>query len=220
MTDFDAYSLSSGLLDDFDGTVSEAWFATDAAYNDGSTVLLILDLATDDPDRPQETLKLSTGTGWVIEDSGRRIVAESGKNRSFNKSSVIGGFLQAALEAGAGETMRARGIPMEAATWQGLKFHFNRVDVVGFDGEKKERLLPTGFLGADGGAVAGGAAPAAQGSSDEVSPALRAQLTVAAKKAEDQSAFIDAAFQIDGVVDSAAAVALVTSDEFYNQARG
>jgi len=37
---YDAYELSSGLIDDFDGTITEAYFGTDAAYNDGDTVLL------------------------------------------------------------------------------------------------------------------------------------------------------------------------------------
>ena len=37
----------------------------------------------------------------------------------------------AALRAGAGDAMRSKGIPMEAATWQGLTFYWERVEIKG-----------------------------------------------------------------------------------------
>lgn len=215
VTDYDPYALSSGLLDDFDGAITEAYFGTDAAYNNGDTVLLILELATDDADKPQETLKLSTGTGWVIENNGKNIVSENGKPRAFNKNSRIGMVLAAALTSGAAETMRGRGTPMEAATWQGLSFHWNRTNITGFDGESREVLLPTKFNGEGNTTTASGSS-----TTTGLSDALRAQLTAAAAKAADHSEFIDAAFNIDGVMGNTEATELVVDPAFFNSVKG
>lgn len=218
-TEYDPYSLSSGLIDDFDATISEAYFGYDEKYNDGSTVLLILECTTDDLDRPTETLKLSTGTGWVIENQGRNIVSENGKPRSFNKNSVVGGFLASALNVGAGELMRSKGTPMEAATWRGLSFHFNRVMVAGFDGSEKERLLPTAFIG--GGAVPAStntAAPTA--STAEVSAATRGKLTALVRSTADRDAFMDSAFNTPEFANDQAAIELILDEGFYAEARG
>lgn len=217
-TTHDPYSLSSGLIDDFDGTVTEAYFSTDAAYNDGGTVLLILELATDDLDRPTETLKLSTGTGWAIEDQGRRIVSESGKPRSFNKSSIVGGFLGAALGCGAGDVMRAKGNPMEAATWQGLSFHLNRVMVKGYDGTEKERLLPTAFIG--GGAVPASTNTTTPASTGEVSAATKGKLTALVRSTADRDAFMDSAFNTPEFANDQAAIELILDEGFYAEAKG
>lgn len=215
----DPYALSSGLIDDFDGTVSEAYFGTDAAYNNGDTVLLVLELSTDDPDHPQETVKLSTGTGWTIEGQGASIVSESGKARSFNKNSRVGQVIAAALNIGAGDAMRAKGTPMEASTWAGLSFHWNRVELVGFNGETKEALLPTAFLGDEGGTQTTTTAAAAP-ATGEVDAATRAKLIMLAKSSADHGAFVDAALVMDGIAANAAAVDLIVDEAFFTSAKG
>jgi hypothetical protein len=208
-TTTDPYALSSGLIDDFDGEITEAYFGTDANYNSGDSVLLILELKTNVEDKPSETLKLSCGSGWAIENGGRNIVKEQGKAQ-FNKNSRVGLVLGAAIQAGALDVMKAKGSPLEAATWQGLAFHWERVDVKGFDGETKQVLLPTRFLG---GATAAKEEPA-------LSPALQAKLLVLAKNSADFGAFVDAALEVDGVTGSAEAIALVTDEGFFNSAKG
>lgn len=206
-TEHDPYALSTGLIDDFDGTITEAYFGTDAAYNDGDTILLILEISTDDPDRPSITEKLSTGTGWVIENSGANIVSENGKPRKFNQNSRVGMVLAAALAAGAGDIMRGKGTPMDAATWTGLAFHWDRVKIKGFNGEEKEVLLPTSVLGE----VGSSSAPASTG----VDPATRAKLTVLAKKSADYGTFVEAALEMDGIAANSDAVDLVVDEAFF-----
>lgn len=220
-TTYDPYALSSGLLDDFTGEITEAYFGTDAAYNSGDTVLLILELATDNPDTPTITEKLSCGTGWVIENQGASVASENGRNRNFNKNSRVGLFLAHAAEAGALDTLRGRGTPMEAKTFQGLTFHWNRKPITGYDGQVKDVLLPSEFLHDGKAAVSSngngnGSAPAESG----VSAALLAKLKAAAKKAADHSEFIDAGFAIDGVTGNAEAEALVVDEAFYTEHHG
>lgn len=214
-TEYDPYAVSSGLADDFDAYISGSIYGTDAAYNGGDTVLLILDLDTDDADWPQVTEKLSTGTGWEIVDGGMTIKSENGKDRNFNKNSRAGMFLTAALAAGAGDELRKRGTPFQAATFEGLGFHWNRVKVKGFDGEEKEILTPTKFLGVKGGAAA--STPAANSGGDVKTKAL---LKAAAKKADTHAEFIDAAFAIDGVVGNAELEALVIDEAQYVELKG
>jgi len=212
---YDAYELSSGLIDDFDGTITEAYFGTDAAYNDGDTVLLILEISTDDPDRPSITEKLSTGTGWVIENQGANLVSENGKPRKFNKNSRVGLVLAAALQAGAGDIMRSKGSPMDAATWTGLGFHWDRKSIEGFNGEKKDVLLPTAVLGDS--ATTSSAPVVASGGVDA---GTRAKLTVLAKKSDSYDAFVEAALEMDGVAANSDAVDLVVDEAFYAAANG
>lgn len=210
--DFDpTRDFSSGLIDDFDGTITDAYFGTDSAYNDGQSVLLILDVATDDPDTPQITEKLSVGTGWNIVDGGAAIEHDKGKE-VFNKSTRLFGFVKAAHDAGARFTLPSL---RQAATYKGLGFHWLRQKVEGFNGESKEVLLPSALLAGAAAAPAAAASP----SSEVVSPALVAKLKVAAKAAADWSEFIDKAYAIDGVAGNAGAEAMVTDEDTFNALR-
>ena len=227
-TELDPYGLSSGLPDDFIGEITDAVFSTDAAYNNGDTVLFCPDLKTDLDDRPLVSEKISTGTGWEILDGGARIVAESGKARQFNRSSKMGLLIQHAIEAGAGDVLRGRGLPTDVSTWIGLTFKWVRKPIKGFNDEVKDVLLPSEFLGVKGEASTNGSAPAASngnGAAPAVSTAdipakVLAKLTAAAKKAGTHDEFMEAAFDIDGVDDNAAAVALVSDEAQYVALKG
>lgn len=216
MTEYDAYSLSSGLPSDFDFNITEAAFVTDSRYNDGNTVLLKLEGTTDHPDAATYDMLLSCGTGWEIVGRGEAIQSENGKARNFNKNSGMGLFLDRAIKAGALDTLRKRGVPQTAATWAGLGFHMDLEEIDRGDYGKKDVLLPTAFLG-EGGA----AAPAGKGTptTDDagVPKAVIAKLKSAAKKAADYAEFVDAAFAIDEVNANPEAAALAADEEFYNQ---
>jgi hypothetical protein len=216
----DPYALSTGLPDDFSGTITEAYFAADTGFTqDGSAVTVLqLSVATGLPDNPVETLKVSCGSGWEIEDQGGRVVRVGTEKQQFNQSSNMGILIAHAIKAGALDTMRSRGVPQEAKTWEGLTFHWNRLTLPGRDGtESKPKLLPTKFLGVNGGTST--PAPAAAADS-AVSPLILAKLKKAARDSASYDEFMVAGFEIEGIDDNQAAIDLITSEAFYSENHG
>lgn len=227
-TEHDPYQTTLGLIDDFDGEIAGAWFGTDPGYNGGQSILLTLDINTDNPDQPQITEKVSVGSGWEVEDQGAAITKSSGRV-AFNRSSKAGLWLDHALAAGAGDTMKAKGTPMQASTWEGLKFHFERKPITGFNGEVKDVLLPVTFLGGESGS--GSAKASSNGASNgngsaavdtpaDLDKKTLALLKGAAKKSETHADFIDAAFKIDGVDGNAAAESVVLDEDQFLALKG
>lgn len=231
--EFDPFTPETGLIDDFDFAVDSAWFTTDAAYNDGETLLLKLNGPTDNPDQPETTLQYSCGNGWEASDGGKVAVREDGKKRRFNQSSGIWKLVEAAMNAGAGDVLRSRGTPMEASMWSGLRFHMKRVEQ-GEGQYKTTRPLPVQFLGvvgegqaSAGGAqaagVGAGAAPAASSASANgagMSKVLEAKLKKLARDSATHEDFIVAAFEMDGVDGNADAERAVVDEAFFNAAKG
>lgn len=224
--DFDPFSPETGLIDDFDATVTSAFFTTDAAYNDGETLLLKLECETDNPETPETILQYSTGNGWEAADNGKKAVREDGKRRRFNQQSGIWKLVEAAMNAGAGDALRSRGTPMEASMWVGLKFHIKRVEM-GEGQYKTTRPLPVSFLGvvgegANGSAPAApapaGADPASNGAG--LSKVLEAKLKKLARDSASHEDFIAAAFDLDGVDGNADAERAVVDEAFFNAAKG
>ncbi len=218
MTDtaVDPYGLSTGLLSDFSGRITEAYFGystgnyTDADGN--PVIVLTLEIDTDNPDKPHITENFSVGANWAIEDGGKKLVRERGKNQ-FSDTSRAGELLAYALKSGAGDVMKKKGIPMEAATWQGLSFYWERVDITGRDGTVKQRLLPTKFEGGVDTSTASG--PAATPTSN-VDGATLAKLIGIAQTSADHDTFLDRAFtEIDSLGSNQAAVELVASGTFF-----
>lgn len=240
---FDPWQFTSGLPDDFDGYVTDAVFGFNPQYMDGTRLVLMLTVLSDDDDIGEEPLMYPAGSGWEVKDRGETAVREDGKEKGFNQSSGMGLLCAAAIEAGAGDVLKERGSPMQASIWKGLGFHWNRKSFdYGGDIGSKERLVPTAYLGVKGGggAAAGGgggaaAAPAASTASapaaadtpaatppasGEVTGKTRVALIRLAKQCDTHDLFMEKAYDMAEVADNPAAQALVdTPDALYNEAR-
>lgn len=241
--EYDPWATTSGLPDDIDITITDAYFGVNADYNNGETLVLTIEGTTDDDDLPEYSGFYPCGNGWETTDKGKTASREDGKRKGFNKTSGYGLFFTHALEAGAEDVLKARGTPFEAEVWKGLTFHFKRLkhDYKGDIGEV-ERLLPVEFKGEAG---KGGAKPSAKASGKpapkEVEPEgeadtttstsngagegltvpMKAKLKMLAKKCDTHDAFIEAAYSdeslgIDG--NTAAEEAVMDPDGIYAEA--
>ncbi len=135
---------SSGLPDDFDFTIAKAEFGFDAGYQNGEQLLLIItSQELNDQGEPHTNFYSLGGAGlWDTHDGGRTAVSGSNPPASgFNKASSYWKFIEAALEAGA--PVQDRGTPDNAAIWEGLTFHMNRVTVERPGLDDQVMLLPT-----------------------------------------------------------------------------
>ena len=189
---------SSGLLDDADITITGARFGYDATYDDGDTLILIVDGVSNQEGWETFQQFLSIGKGWDTQDQGLTVNGQD----AFRTNSQYGIFIAGAMESGASATLMARGMPDVAAIWIGLKFHVKRSphDYGGEIGVKNV-LAPTAFLGEVGKADAPvatapvatpeptpttGAAPTSNGAGE-----LTAAVTVLATTADNHDAFLE-----------------------------
>lgn len=217
---FDPWQLASGLVDDCDVVIKDAYFAFDPQYNNGETLLLKWEVTTDDADTPETTIMFSTGSGWETRDKGATAVREDGKQKGFSKQSGIGMLVSAAIECGAGDVLKSRGTPMEAAMWKGLSFHMKR-KTVSFGGDIKdtERMLPTEFKGDGGSGTSNKAATsnnapttveAGTNGGGGLSAKLKVDLMKLAKDCADHDTFVERAFtevaEVNGNADAEQAV--------------
>lgn len=153
----DAWSTdqSSGFLNDFDGTITDAYFGTSPTYNNGTSLLLHMVVQVDE--RHQEgfeeieevTQQYPVGSNWITEDGGRTAQHMSGNaNKRFHATSLYGkildeitgatkGYGNATMADGGGavvtamtdasDVLRGRGMPTLAEVWKGLRFRFAEV---------------------------------------------------------------------------------------------
>jgi hypothetical protein len=238
--EFDPWELTSGLVDDADVAFKECSFGFRSDYNDGQTLLFMADAIIDGDDGPEESeLIFPCGNGWEATEKGAKAKREDGKRKGFNKNSGYGLLISAATEVGAGDVLKGRGTPMEAAIWNGLVFHMKRKKIsYGGDIGEKERLLPTEFKGyVDAGKVtkpttkpdtdqarkaAGVPAASAPAAADNgaATEGLPAKLRIGLRKlAEDvkggggdHDAFLEKAFEMEGVEGNSAAENAVMAD--------
>lgn len=181
---------STGLLDDCDITITKAEFNYDAQYDNGETLIMIMEGTSNHEAYEDFTQFFSIGAGWDTEDNGATVVGKD----AFNSNSQYARFFLAAIDL-AGDALTGRGFPDNASIWTGLKFHVNRatVDYGGEIGEKQV-LLPTAFLGVDSGkaeAPAPAATPEPTGASNGTNAALRAKLMATAMASSDHDAFLE-----------------------------
>lgn len=152
------WKFETGLNDDFDFEVTNAYFAFNAKIGQGGEPKMALHLegkaeggTYDSPTvlEGDTALLFSTGDKWMAVDDGAKVVHEAGSSRSFNNKATIARLLMSADEAGA--PIRDRGEPEEAGIWVGLKLHFNRVqeEFKAQDGTMKQfsPLLVSGYVG-------------------------------------------------------------------------
>lgn len=157
----------SGFPSDFDARITAPGYMEDDKYG---RVILDLELQSDDPDIGDDgvtVLKIGIGKvaiddnpGWIINGMGAEIIHTKDKPdklKRFDRNSTY-----TALLARVGELVPSmkRANPRDAAIWDGLWFHWEREEYDSWDGDKKqqvkrERLMPTKYLG-NGNTPAGG----------------------------------------------------------------
>jgi hypothetical protein len=122
------WATAPGLIDDFDGEITDARWGYRDDYNKkvGYEVpLLILTLEGPELDQPREEV-WSAGKGWQIVDGGKSIKHEKdapGKKRRFIETSLYGRLInRVAIDLGV--DMSTRGSPRDAKVWKGLNFHW------------------------------------------------------------------------------------------------
>ncbi|MCL6558025.1 MAG: hypothetical protein K6U74_04335 [Firmicutes bacterium] len=243
---FNPWETESGLPDDFNLTITEAWFAKDARYKDGE-VLLLHWQGTVEKDGEEEELEnpiiFPCGSGWDSYDGGKTAEHEKGRKR-FIGSSVYGRLIDRCVkDLGMMDLMLKRGDPKAAKVWVGLKFHLKREKIeFGSKLEPIERLMPDKFLGE----VRSGKLTPPKGtktkaepkpepepepeekteakaeSSDKKKKLLLAKLQAIAKKAETFEEFYEKAVEIEGVTDDEEILAQVIDEEagIYVQVKG
>lgn len=229
--EYDPWHFTTGFAEAYRGKVLDSYFTFDSEYQDGTALLLKLEILTDDPEIGESgkiTEQYPVGKDWEPKDKGLRAAHNSGKAKNLNKNGGVAQLCQAAVEAGAGETLQQRGGaegPLNAGIWKGLDFDFERKEYSGtFGGEKQTwaRMLPVKYHGETGSAPVPAqaptqAAPPASVPVDEsvsrivsggtpaavnggVSPILRAKLINLAKEAQTHDQFMEVAFGVDGVM--------------------
>lgn len=150
----------SGLLDDFDGQVTDAYFATDARVRNGEVLCLFLKMQTNDPENPETEQRWTCGPGWSSQDGGKHAVHvddRPDKLKKFNNNSGYGRFIVKMVKLGMGDVIAAGGGPRSVQVWVGAAFHWRR-ETIDYGGDIGERtmLLPESIIGV------GAVAPVAQ----------------------------------------------------------
>jgi hypothetical protein len=158
----EAWATESGLLDSFDYTIEDAWFGPepDSDYPD-VIYLHMRGPAVIDGEIVDEEYKVrfSTGKNWEVIDGGGGVESATGTIK-FHERSGMGELVDKVIDLideypDLEAILADRGNPVEAATWEGLSFHFERVEHSYTDRETEEertysRLVPTSHLGSGG----------------------------------------------------------------------
>jgi hypothetical protein len=235
MTGFDAYSFTDGLVTEYQGKITDAYFTYDDSYNDGESLLLKLEIQTDNSelgDGGAVIEQYPVGKGWETTDTGKTASREDGKPKALNKNSGVAVLVTSAIEAGAAAELKSRGIPTDSAIWPGLEFTFARKEFTfKVDGEERSygRMLITEYhghgLGAAGGAVKPGKAEKGEKGENAVAgpipPKVKIQLKKLAMECDTHDEFIERAFvEIDGVDgDSVVESTVMDANGLYADAR-
>lgn len=163
--EFDAWQFSTGLPEKVRAKITDSYFTFDADYNDGQTLLLKLEIQSDDTEigtNGADTFQYPCGPGWEPADKGARAKREDGTKKAFHVNSGVAVLCAGAVEAGAAEVLKSRGTPLDAGIWKGLEFTFHRKGFTFSNRENNEkveysRMVPVEFHGGgEGGKKAAG----------------------------------------------------------------
>jgi len=127
-TETSSWDTESGLLDDYDFVVEEAWFGEDeeSENNDGKVYLFLRGEATeeDGTEHEEHRERYSTGKNWEAVDDGESVENAAGKTR-FNQNAGLGKLINALVALGDDEAafLQKRGQAFDAATFNKLKMH-------------------------------------------------------------------------------------------------
>jgi hypothetical protein len=149
-----SWKTGSGLLDDFDFTIEEAWFGVNEKF--GDTLLLNLRGIAEQEGEvvdDEHVLLYSTGEGWEATKGGREAAHTAGKTTFVNNTNM-GRLINAMVGLGDEviKELQSRGDTFVADTWEGLQVHIERKQFSYRDRETKEQVtyevpLPVDFIG-------------------------------------------------------------------------
>lgn len=211
-----SWETTSGLLEEYDLTIKEAWFTKDPAYQEGkATILKVVGEAHVDGDLvdDEKTNFYSLGDGWEPDNGGESASHGAGKTQ-FNEGSNMGKLVKAIVGCGdeALAVISGRGESTDAASYRGLKFAMKRTEFTFNDrntGEKRSYFveLPVEFLGEEAVKPAGRTAKAESGGT--TTRRRRSASAETADNAGDEAlrkAVIEFASEFEAHTDFAAAV--------------
>lgn len=229
---------ASGFSDDLDFVIEEARFGTIDNYKDNSGDLqtLLIFEGTAPEDENLTRIVFSVGKGWEIVSGGAKVINikdEDDNKRRFSPQSMYWKLIMRVMELGGVTEFDPKSkapiidnaqpwvkrileaSPRECAQWNGLIFHWNQetFDYKGLDREAKPHLMPTKFIGIQGGATTGASA------SGSPTDPLEIQAIAIAKGAADHASFMTAVFQLPGVTSNQALMGKVASADWFNQVR-
>ncbi len=123
-----SWDTETGLLDDYDFVVEEAWFGEDEESDnpDDRIFLFLRGKAVDEDGEEYEDHRerYSTGKSWDVVEDGAEVEKATGKN-TFNQNAGLGRLIDALVGLGDAEAeyLGSRGEAYEAATFEGLEMH-------------------------------------------------------------------------------------------------
>jgi hypothetical protein len=152
------WDTETGLADDFDGIIANAKFGVKEEYGQkviessgggASGLMFIVDLV-DDNGEIQASQGWSVGSGWEPSADGSSM---SHPKRGNVVTGSLYGQLQNKVIRELSVDMAPRGLPTDAASWNGLKFHWMQTPHATVGGGTATGLMPTEFLGEVGAEV-------------------------------------------------------------------
>lgn len=205
-----AWSTAQQGLAGFEGTIKDAFFANNAAYQNGEVLLMNVVFDASEAKTTEDYTQIyPTGKGWVSMDGGKTAQREDGADGvKFHPQTAYGKLIdRAAKELGLAEVFEKRGmLPTQAEAWKGLRFRWeSETTDYNIKGEKHSstRLYPVEYLGdttESGGAAEGKVPASSETSTSEVGTDLRSQVEQIAAEMKDEQSFRDAAIDIPDVV--------------------
>lgn len=221
-----AWALESGLPNDVDGWMKSCRFGTKDEYKQAVTaagpdegegvagLMFIADLY-DENGELIGSQGYSVGSGWIPSDDGRSMHHPTRKNVV---SSSRYGQLQSRVMKDLGIDMNQYGVPIEAASWDNLGFHWLLEEHETIRGkEPKVGLMPVMFLGKK---AEGGTTAPAKEAPGKAEPAEIIRLKALAEVSPDIKTFQRAALKIEAVATNDELMAQVLDDSangFYEQ---
>lgn len=165
--EYDEFRTTTGLKDDYDGTITDGYFGK--PQSGGDRLQSFLKVSADDGDEVE--LRYGIGADWETFDAGKTV--EHPRDKYFNNRTAWAEFFTAAIKVGAKEELGKRSAklerrgPKDSRLFVGLRFHFNvvtetmqlpKLDELGqpVRDEKGQvvrepreisRVLPTAYLG-------------------------------------------------------------------------
>lgn len=141
---FDPWKLGSGLIDDVDVHIEQAFFTNPSDYNNGETLVMMFEGTADGEEWNQF---YPCGDGWETPDQGRTARRADGKEKNFNKNCGYGLWIGNAIGL-VPDSFRTRGTPMMASLWNDTTWHVGRIEIKGRgDIPDREVLVPNAFKG-------------------------------------------------------------------------
>lgn len=154
--DENPFDVDHGMADEYILDVRDAYFSTDANYQNGQALLLILEGVDRDSGKDRKEF-WSVGNDWTPQMNGAVVTHAKGK-KNFIDVSTLGKIVWRIKNGDAGPEARAHFVdgmldPKRADTWKGLSWQMAPVEEETIekneDGSRKKKIVrrPVKFLG-------------------------------------------------------------------------